>query len=140
MRQLYAVIALLSFSNLSVAATFAERVAIAKEIESQKEASDYFFGAFFPSVGPSMGGIMKMCLSRDGASKEKFTLVANVALSGEIINVDFEPKSNNTAACFAGEVATLSNPALDRQRSSQLRLAGRCAIKPRSAGHLTLKL
>jgi hypothetical protein len=56
MRQLYAVIALLSFSNLSVAATFAERVAIAKEIESQKEASDYFFGAFFPSVGPRWAG------------------------------------------------------------------------------------
>jgi hypothetical protein len=58
MRHQYAMIALLSFSSLSVAATFAERVAIAKEIESQKEASDYFFGAFFPSVGPSMGGIM----------------------------------------------------------------------------------
>jgi hypothetical protein len=110
MRHKYALIALLSFSSLSVAATFAERVAIAKEIESQKEASDYFFGAFFPIVGPSMGGIMKMCLLRDGASKEKFTLVANVALSGEIINVDYEPKSNNTAACFAGQVATLKAP------------------------------
>jgi len=110
MRHLYILIALLSFSNLSVAATFAERVAIAKEIESQKEASDYFFGIFFPSIGPSMGGIMKMCLSRDGANKEKFTLVANVALSGGIINVDFEPKSNNTAACFAGEFSTLKAP------------------------------
>ena len=106
----YILFALLSFSNLSVAATFAERVALAREVESQKEASDYFFGAFFPSVGPSMGGHMKMCLSRDGANQEKFTLVANVALSGEIINVDFEPKSNNTAACFAGELSTLKAP------------------------------
>ena len=110
MRHLYMLIALLSFASLSVAATFAERVAIAKKIESLKEASDYFFGAFFPSVGPSLGGIMKMCLSREGASQEKFTLVANVALSGEIINVDFEPKSNNTATCFAGEFSTIKAP------------------------------
>ena len=110
MRYRYALITLLNFSTQSAAATFTERVAIANEIESQKEASDYFFGVFFPSVGPSMGGIMKMCLSRDGASKEKFTLVANVTLIGEIIDVDFEPKSNNTAACFAGEVATLQVP------------------------------
>lgn len=110
MLHLYILIALLSFADLSVAATFSERVAIAKEIESQKETSDYFFGTFFPSIGPSMGGIMKMCLSRDGANQEKFTLVANVALSGEIINVDFEPKSNNTAACFAGEFSTLKAP------------------------------
>jgi hypothetical protein len=111
MRQFYILVALLSFANLSVAATFAERVAIAKEIESQKEASDYFFASFFPAIGPSMGGIMKMCLSRDGANKEKFTLVANVASSGGIVNVDFEPKSNNTAACFAGEFSTLKAPA-----------------------------
>ena len=110
MWHLYILIALLSFSNLSVAATFAERVALAREVESQKDASDYFFGAFFPFIGPSIGGIMKMCLSRDGANQEKFTLVSNVALNGEIINVDFEPKSNNTAACFAGEFSTLKAP------------------------------
>ena len=110
MWHLYILIAVLSFSNLSVAATFAERVALAREVESQKDVSDYFFGAFFPSIGPSMGGIMKMCLSRDGANQEKFTLVSNVALNGEIINVDFEPKSNNTAACFAGEFSALTAP------------------------------
>jgi len=110
MRQLCALLALLAFAGSSVAATFAERVAIAKQIESNKEASDYFFGSFFPTVGPSMGGIMKMCLSRGGASQEKFTLVANVALSGEIIDIEFEPKSNNTAACFAGELSTLKAP------------------------------
>lgn len=63
MRRLCVLIALLSFSNLSFAATFAERVAIAKEIESQKEASDYFFGSFFPAIASSMGGIMNMCLA-----------------------------------------------------------------------------
>ena len=107
MRHFCVLITLLSFANLSIAATFAERVAIAKKIESQKEASDYFFGSFFPSIGPSMGGIMKMCLARDGASQEKFTLVADVALSGELIDVDFEPKQNNTGACFAKEFSTL---------------------------------
>jgi hypothetical protein len=107
MRRASVLLALLGFANISVAATFAERVAIAKEIESQKAASEYFFGAFFPTIGPSMGGIMKMCLARDGASLEKFTLVANVAMSGDLIDVDFEPKSNNTGACFAKEFATL---------------------------------
>ena len=110
MRHLYVLVTLLGFANLSVAATFAERVAIAKKIESQKEASDYFFGSFFPSIGPSMGGIMKMCLARDGASQEKFTLVANIALSGELIDVDFEPKLNSTGACFAKEFSILKAP------------------------------
>jgi hypothetical protein len=96
-------------ANLN-ASTFAERVAIAKKIESQKEASNYFFGSFFPAIGPSIGGIMKMCLSRNDASKEKFTLVASVALSGELVDIDFEPSSNNTGACFAKEFATLKAP------------------------------
>lgn len=110
MRQLCVLVALLGFVNFSVAATFADRVAIAKEIESQKEASDYFFGSFFPAIAPPMGGIMKMCLARDNANQEKFTLVANVTLSGELIDIDFEPKSNNTGACFASEFATLKAP------------------------------
>lgn len=110
MRRAFILFALLGFANISVAATFAERVAIAKEIESQKAASEYFFGEFFPTVGPSMGGIMKMCLARDGASPEKFTLVANVTMSGELIDVDFEPKSNSTSACFAKEFSTLKVP------------------------------
>lgn len=110
MRHLLLLALLLSTANVSAAASFAERVAIAKEIESRKEASDYFFGTFFPSIGPSLGGIMKMCLSRAGSNPNKFTLVANVALSGEIINVDFEPKANNTAACFAGEFSTIKAP------------------------------
>ncbi len=110
MRHLLLFAFLLSAANVSAAASFAERVAIAKEIEYQKEASDYFFGSFFPTVGPSLGGIMKMCLSRAGANPNKFTLVANVALSGEIINVDFEPKANDTAACFAGELSTIKAP------------------------------
>ena len=96
-------------TNLS-AATFAERIAIAKKIESQKEASDYFFGSFFPTIGSSIGGIMQMCLKRKNANKEKFSLVANVALSGELIDIDFEPKSNNTGICFAGELAKLKAP------------------------------
>ena len=98
------------FSANVNAATFAERVAIAKEIESQKEASEYFFKNFFPTIGPSMGGIMKMCLARDNANIDKFTVVANVSLNGELIDIDFEPKSNNTGACFANELATVQAP------------------------------
>ena len=52
MRLLCVLIALLGSANLSFAATFAERVAIAKQIESQKEASDYFMEASFPPLAP----------------------------------------------------------------------------------------
>ena len=110
MRHLLLLALLLSTANVSAAASFAERVAIAKETESQKEASGYFFGSFFPAISPSMGGIMKMCLSRSGASKKMFDLVANIALSGELIDIDYEPKSNNTGACCAKEFATLKAP------------------------------
>ena len=44
------------------AVSFEERVVIAKKIEDQKEASDYFFGSFFPTIGPNIAGIMHMCL------------------------------------------------------------------------------
>ncbi len=98
------------FSANVNAATFAERVAIANEIESQKETSEYFFKDFFPSIGPSMGGIMKMCLARDNANLKQFTVVVNVALNGELIDIDFEPKSNNTGACFISELAMVQAP------------------------------
>jgi hypothetical protein len=110
-RQICTFMALMCLAHCSAAATFAERVAIAKKVESQKEAENYFFGSFFPSIGPSMGGIMQTCLSRPNASKEKFTLVANVALDGELVDIDYEPKSNNTGECFAKEFATLRAPA-----------------------------
>ena len=54
--------------------------------------------------------IMKACLSYPDASVEKFTLVANVAESGQLMDIDVEPKSNNTAACFAKAFATLTAP------------------------------
>lgn len=44
------------------------------------------------------------------ASVEKFTLVANVAESGQLMDIDVEPKSNNTAACFAKAFVTLTAP------------------------------
>ncbi len=130
MRSLTLLVALLSFANLSTAATFAERVAFAKKIEAQKEASDYFFGTFFPTFGSSIGGIMKMCLARDGASQEKFTLVANVSLQGELVAVDFEPKSNNTGACFAKEFSSLKAPTPPLCDCGLLPLVIDMAVKP----------
>ena len=92
------------------AATFAERVAIAKEIEAQEAFSTYFFKSLFPAIGPTIGGMMKHCLSLPDASKERFTLVANVTQEGVLTDIDFEPKSNNTGACFAKAFATLTAP------------------------------
>jgi hypothetical protein len=56
MRHQYAMIALLSFSSLSVAATFAERVAIAKEIESQKKHQTISLEPFFLPLAPQWVG------------------------------------------------------------------------------------
>ena len=110
MRRLGLLVLLCSFATVGAAATFAERLKLAEKIEVQKEASEYFRRHFFPALGPSMGGIMKMCLDREGASKEKFTLIANVSSNGDLIDIDFEPKGNNTAACFAQEVGSLKAP------------------------------
>ncbi|MFZ3018461.1 MAG: hypothetical protein WA056_08410 [Gallionella sp.] len=109
MRTLGALLLVLFSTNLS-AATFAERVAIAKKIESQQATQDYFLKGLFPVIGPAMGGIMNECLSHTDASVEKFTLVANVAESGQLVDIDVEPKSNNTAVCFAKAFATLTAP------------------------------
>ncbi len=57
MRHLLLLVLLSWTANVSAVSSFAERVAIAKEIEAQKEASDYLFGTFFPSVEPSLGVI-----------------------------------------------------------------------------------
>ncbi|MDR2219660.1 MAG: hypothetical protein LBE24_03670 [Methylobacillus sp.] len=110
MRWLCLLILLFGFITIGHAATFAERVAISKQIESQKDAKDYLYGSFFPAIGSSMNEAMKMCLNRSGASTEKFTLVANISLSGKLIDIDFEPKENNTAACFAKEAGSWSAP------------------------------
>lgn len=109
MRTLGVLLLVLFSTNLS-AATFAERVAIAKKIESQQATQDYFLKGLFPIIGPAMGGIMNECLSHPNASVEKFTLVANVAESGQLIDIEVEPKSNNTAVCFAKAFATLTAP------------------------------
>lgn len=130
MRRLCFFVLLCGFSAVGSAATFAERVAIAKEIESQKAASDYFFESFFPSVGPTVGGIMKMCLAREGASAERFTLVANVSLDGDLIEIDFEPKANNTAACFAKEFSSLKAPPPSLCDCGVLPVVIEMAVKP----------
>lgn len=109
MRTLCILLLVLLSTNLG-AITFAERVAIAKKIESQQATQDYFLKGLFPVIGPVMGSIMKECLSHPDASTEEFTLVANVAESGQLIDIDVEAKSNNTAVCFAKAFATLAAP------------------------------
>jgi hypothetical protein len=109
MRSLCVLLLVLYSANLS-ATTFAERVAIAKKIESQQATQDYFLKGLYPVIGPVLGGIMKECLSHPDASLEKFTVVANVAESGQLTDIDVEPKSNNTGGCFAKAFATLTAP------------------------------
>ncbi len=110
MRRIWLTIILFIFTNLCFAATFAERVTLAKKIETQKPAHDYLYGSFFKSLGPKLGEIMKACLARNDANQDKFTFVANISGSGEFRDIDFEPKSHNTAKCFSKEMAALKAP------------------------------
>lgn len=110
--------------------TFAERVKRATEIETQKAASEYLDGSFFPALGSNMSGIMKMCLNREGASTEKFTMVANVSPDGGLIDIDFEPKANNTAVCFAREIGALKAPPPPLCDGGVLPIAINMEVKP----------
>ena len=89
--------------------SFSERVAIAKRIEAQKETADYFKTGMYPAIGPALASAMRDCMSRPGASTEKFTVVADVSQNGEFIHIAHEPKTN-TAACLAGAMASFRAP------------------------------
>jgi len=110
MKNLHILLIFLALTNSCFSATFAERVAFAKEVEQQKEAENYFFNRLFPTIGPDIGGIMKWCSSIEGADHDKFTFVADINLNGEFTNIDFEPKTNNTGACFAKEITKVIAP------------------------------
>jgi len=89
--------------------SFSERIKLAKEIEKQKSAENYFFKEMFPSVGGVMADAMKRCTSAPKANLSPFTLVADISTQGKFINIAYEPRIN-TAACFADLLSTLQAP------------------------------
>lgn len=110
---------LIAVSSLTHAATFAERVAAAKETEKQPEAAAYFKDKMYPAIGQSLANAMRKCTAMANANVEKFAVVADVAASGKFVNVDYEPRTN-TAACFAGDMATLPVPPPAKQGAPAL--------------------
>jgi hypothetical protein len=89
--------------------SFAERVALAKWVEEQKAASEYFQNGMYPAIGPSLASAMRECTSRVGASTQKFTVVANVSQDGQFTDIAHEPNTN-TAACVAAAMASFRAP------------------------------
>lgn len=109
-RAYIAVFSVLAF-QASVADTpsFAERVALAKNTEKQKATTQYFQNEMYPAIGPSLATAMQECMSRAGASTEKFTVVANVSQDGRFMDIAHEP-STNTATCLATAMASFRAP------------------------------
>ena len=116
--------------NSCFATTFAERVVLAKKIESQKVAHDYLYGRFFTSLGQKLGEIMAACLAQKDANQGKFTVVADISGSGEFRDADFEPKLHNTAGCFVKEVSTLRAPPAPVGNGETLPIVIEMAVKP----------
>ncbi|TPQ24842.1 hypothetical protein [Methylomonas koyamae] len=86
--------------------SFDERVALAKRIEANPSAKQYFNETFYPAIG-ALGPEMQECLKQPKASTERFSLVADIDLAGRFINVDYQPKTA-TAGCFSWAVRGLT--------------------------------
>jgi hypothetical protein len=101
--------ALIFQASAADAPSFAKRVALAKEVEEQKAAAEYFQNRMYPAIGPSLASAMLECVSRVGASTEKFTVIANVSQDGQLTDIAHEPNTN-TAACLTAAMASFRLP------------------------------
>ncbi|MDD2801886.1 MAG: hypothetical protein PHE96_10540 [Methylococcales bacterium] len=125
------VLSLVLIAHLSsvCAASFAERVATAKEIESQKEADTYFKNRMFPAIGSLLGNAMKACTALPYANLEKFAVVADVTQTGKFINIDYQPRTN-TAACVAEAVTGFYAPPPPTCESGDLPIVIEMSVVP----------
>ncbi len=119
---------LLAISPLTHAATFAERLAAAKEVEKQPEAAAYFKDKMYPAISQSMLSAMRRCSAMPNANVDDFAVVADIAASGKFVNVDYAPRTN-TAACFAGALATLPVPSPAKQGAPALPMVIEMSVK-----------
>ncbi len=108
MKKSFAVL-LLIIAPLAQAATFAERVSAAHEVEKQPDAANYFKEKMFPAINNSLASAMRKCAAMPNANVEDFAVVADVTASGKFVNVDYQPRTN-TAACFSAVMAGLLVP------------------------------
>jgi hypothetical protein len=109
MKRSFFSIFLIASSPSAFAATFSERVATAKDVETQKETQIYFKNIMYPSLGPELRQAMQECTSLPNANIEKFTVVADITQEGKFVGIEFEPKTD-TAACLAKAMTTFHSP------------------------------
>ena len=88
---------------------FPDRVALAKRVESQPEAAQYFKTQMYPAIGPALASAMRECLPPGKPSPGKFAVVADVSQEGKLVNIDYEPKLK-AAACLANAMAAFHTP------------------------------
>ena len=103
-----AIIAPLSASGAD-SVSFTDRVALAKRVETQAEAAQYFKSQMYPAVGPALASAMRACLPPGKPTPGKFAVVADVSQEGRFVNIDYEPKVE-VAACLANAMATFHPP------------------------------
>ncbi len=83
------------------ATAFRERVRHAQSVERETGPRAYLEKNLIPALeASSVKHQVHGCLNAPGASKESFTLVANITKGGVLSDIDYLPRTN-TAQCIA---------------------------------------
>lgn len=116
-------------SSASERMSFAERVAVAKQLEEKQETQDYFNERMLPTIGQALADAMKKCTGEKGARTDPFAVVANISSNGVFINIDHEPKTIS-AICVAEAVAALHVPPPPVDGNGSLPIVFEMSVRP----------
>ncbi|MDR0476984.1 MAG: hypothetical protein LBH14_03465 [Desulfobulbaceae bacterium] len=86
-----------------------DRIALAKRVETEPEAAQYFKTQMYPAITQALANAMTACFPPEKPNPGKFTVVANVSREGKFVNIDYEPKSE-AVACVANAIAGFHTP------------------------------
>lgn len=86
---------------------FNQRVEKGRQAEHQEVLYSYLHQHFYADAnfGP-VAAKLQDCIRAPGASKDHFTLVADITKQGKVANIDVNPRTN-TAECFAAALGKM---------------------------------
>ncbi len=88
--------------------SFAQRLALAQRAEHEPVAQGYLEKKLIPALeNADMKKRVAACLKIPGASNKSFTMVATVATSGTVGDVDYRPRTN-TGRCLAAALQAMN--------------------------------
>ncbi len=87
--------------------TFEERAENGRKAEHQEVLYAYLHQHFYAdsTFGP-VSAKLQDCIRAPGASKDHFTVVADITRQGRVSNIDVSPRTN-TAECFAAALGKM---------------------------------